>query len=154
MTTNIKKINTTWSEFDSDIAIFSNFIKQFNFDKNSVILSIKRGGFTTSSTLSNKLSIPLSVVSYQTRDGAQTLPKFLESEMLTFDKKIIIPDDIYDSGKTIETIVEYLTIVYQIPIENIMGLFHYNSDEIQNTKLKCYHSCHKSNGNWIEYPWE
>lgn len=138
-----KKLFTSWVDFENDIDLFKKFIKEHKFDENSIILALKRGGFTTSCTLSNRLNIPLSVVSYQTRDGNNALPKFLESEMITSDMKIIIPDDIYDSGKTIETIVEYLTSVYRIPIENIMGLFHYYSDNISKTKLKTYKILHQ-----------
>lgn len=151
---NIEKIYMTWEHFDSDIEKFTEVIKQHNFDKNSIILTLKRGAFTTSCKLSNILNLPISVVAYQTRDGKHIMPQFLEREMITHDTKIIIPDDIYDTGKTIETIVEYLTIVFAVPLENILGLFHYSSEEISKTKLKHSYFSRKNEGSWVVLPWE
>ncbi len=151
---NIKKIYMTWDDFDADIEEFSKVIKQYNFDSNSIILTLKRGAFTTSCKLSNVLDIPISVVAYQTRDGNHIMPQFLEREMITSETKIIIPDDIYDTGKTIETIIEYLMVVFNVPSENILGLFHYASNEITKTKLKQYYYSRKNEGSWVVLPWE
>lgn len=150
----ITKIYMKWDQFDKDISVFIEFINQHHFDKDVVILGLKRGGFPTASALSNKTNIPVSTVSYQTRDGNDFEPKFLEPELIKEAKKVIIPDDIYDTGVTVENTVDALNKQFGIEYHNIMGLFHYSSDKINDTDMKHYKVCSNNNGCWIVYPWE
>jgi len=144
----------TWDEFDDDIADFTEYLKKLKFDKDSVILGLKRGGLPSAVALSNKLSIPISIVSFQTRDGDDTEPKFLEPEMIKNAEKIIIIDDIYDTGLTIEKIVNELDTQFDKSIENIAGLFHYGSLKLQESKLKYYRCIDTNGGFWVVFPWE
>ena len=144
----------SWEKFDKDIAEFVKFINENDFAKDSVILAVKRGGFASSTALSNKLGIEVSTVTYQLRDGQDKYPKFLEPDLIDSAKKIIIPDDIYDTGKTIEDIVSSLVNVYGFSLDNIAGLFHYGSENLKNTKLKLYKVIEPNNGLWCVFPWE
>lgn len=148
------KVFMTWEQFDTDIDEFISVINSLEFNKNVVILAVKRGGFITAATLSNRLGFPISTVAFQTRDGDDIKPEFLEPEMINTDTKIIIPDDIYDSGLTVESIIEMLVNTFAIKRENIFGLFHYGSDKIYNTTLVNYLSIRNNNGNWCVFPWE
>ena len=80
MTTDVEKIYMTWEQFDKDINNFTGWLKTNNFTDNAVILALKRGGFPTSTTLSNKTGTPISTVAFQTRDGDDTIPNFLEPD--------------------------------------------------------------------------
>jgi hypoxanthine phosphoribosyltransferase len=148
------KIFMTWDEFDSDINEFISMVNSHEFDKNSVILALKRGGFTTACTLSNKLGIPISTVAFQTRDGNDVEPRFLEPEMINENTKIILPDDIYDTGLTVEKTVKMLVNTFGVNRDNILGLFHYGSDKLINSRLNKVLCIRKNNGNWCVFPWE
>ncbi len=145
----------TWEKFDSDITDFIDYLRGIYIpNNNTVILGLKRGGLPTAVALSNKLDIPISMVSFQTRDANDTIPKFLEPEMFNETTCVIIPDDIYDSGLTIESIVNQLEVQFGILPGNIIGLFHYNSDNIEKTSLKHYKSMENNQNSWVCFPWE
>lgn len=148
------KIYMTWSKFDLDIKDFIQFLKESDFLNESVILALKRGGFPTAAALSNKLDIPMSTVAFQTRDGKNSSPVFLEPDLIVKHSKFIIPDDIYDTGLTVETIISKLVEDYDIAIENMIGLFHYSSKNILKSTLKNYKSLDFNNGSWVVFPWE
>jgi len=150
----IKKIHMSWEMFDEDINDFLGYIDNQSLGTKPVIIGLKRGGLPTSTTLSNKLDIPISVVSFQTRDNDDIVPNFLEPEMLKDATSIIIPDDIYDTGHTVETIVKSLVNDYNIPLDKIIGLFHYYTDKINDSKLKLRLSVRDNEGCWIVMPWE
>lgn len=152
--TNMNKIYMTWENFDSDIKEFIDFITLNDFMKDSVILALKRGGFASAIALSNKTGIPVSTVTYQTRDGNDSVPNFLEPDLIKNAKKIIIPDDIYDTGLTVENTVAELVNKFEVPIENIAGLFHYVSDNLTKTELKLVKYMRHNDGRWVRFPWE
>jgi hypoxanthine phosphoribosyltransferase len=152
-----EKIYMTWERFDKDIDIFVEFITEQKFIADSVILTLKRGAFPTACKLSNKTGIPISVVSYQTRDGNDEKPVFLEPDLIRNAKRIIIPDDIYDTGKTVTDVITALisgNADFNIGINDILGLFHYGSDEIHNSILNNYKIITPNNGKWVVMPWE
>ena len=150
----MSKIYMSWENFDSDVREFIDFITQNNFIHNSVILALKRGGFASAIALSNKTGIPISTVTYQTRDGNDSAPNFLEPELIKNAKKIIIPDDIYDTGLTVENTVSSLINNFDVSIDNIVGLFHYGSDNLKSTNLKLCKSIRHNDGEWVQFPWE
>ena len=148
------EIVLTWDEFDVHITKFINGIKKFKFDENTTILALKRGGFTTATTLSNKLGLPISTVCYQTRDGIDSEPQFLEPSLLIPGNKIIIPDDIYDTGVTVENTITVLVDDYGIALTDILGVFHFSSDHIYSSKMGVYIIGASNKGNWVRFPWE
>ena len=150
----ITKVYMTWKQFDDDINDFVEFIRQYEFDSDSVILALKRGGFATAATMSNKTGIPVSTVTFQTRDGDDIKPYFLEPDLITRATKIILPDDIYDTGTTVEKTINALITDYNVPIDNIVGLFHYGSENIYSTSLNYYRVVQRNHGSWICFPWE
>jgi len=149
-----EKIYMSWDQFDSDINEFIKIINKKGFDKNSVILALKRGGFPTACALSNKLKKPMSTVTYQTRDGDDLEPRFLEPELINKDVKIILPDDIYDSGLTVENTVAALIEKFSVERVNILGLFHYGSSKMSQTSLITYECMRSNNGKWVHFSWE
>jgi len=149
----MNKIYLSWEGFERDIETFSNYLGDFNLKENTIILGVKRGGFTTSATLSNRLGFPVSTVKFQSRDGNDTKPIFLESEMINKDSTVIIPDDIYDTGLTINTIIKKLTEDCKIPLRNIIGLFHFHNGAIKS-ELIHYKAIKNTGGLWAVLPWE
>ena len=149
-----EKIYMTWDKFDKDIQEFIEYLNTFGFNKDVVIIGLERGGLPTSTALSNKMNIPISIISFQTRDGNDVLPQFLEPNLIKNAKKIIIPDDIYDTGLTIETIVKELEEQFNKTLDDIVGLFHYASDKIFKSRLKFYRILDNNEGKWVVFPWE
>jgi len=150
----VEKTYMSWEKFDADIIEFISYLGKHNFKDDAVIIALKRGGFPTAAALSNKMDIPVSVVSFQTRDGDDVTPQFLEPELIKNASKIIIPDDIYDSGLTVETLIKELQSQFDIPLENMVGLFHYGSDNLPQTKLKFYRVLDSNEGKWVVFPFE
>lgn len=149
-----EKVYMSWEQFDSDINEFISIVNNRGFDENSVILALKRGGFPTACALSNKMGIPISTVAFQTRDGDDLEPRFLEPELINKDTKIILPDDIYDTGLTVEKTVEVLEEKFSIDPNNILGLFHYSSVRLEQTSLIHYESMRSNDGRWVNFVWE
>jgi hypoxanthine phosphoribosyltransferase len=150
----VEKTYMSWDKFDSDITEFIKYLETYEFDKDSVIVGLKRGGFPAAAALSNKMDIPVSVVAFQTRDGDDVVPQFLEPESIKSAKKIIIPDDIYDSGLTVETLVKELQSQFGKSLDDMAGLFHYGSDKLPSTELKFYRVLDSNEGKWVCFPWE
>lgn len=150
----VEKTYMSWDKFDEDTNEFIKYLKTYEFDKDSVIVALKRGGFPTAAALSNKMDIPVSVVAFQTRDGGDTTPQFLEPDLIKSAKRVIIPDDIYDSGLTVETLIKELQSQFDISLDNIAGCFHYGSNAIPDTNLKFYIVLDSNEGKWVVFPWE
>lgn len=70
------------------------------------VVGISRGGLIASTVLSHRLKIPLRVVEWSTRDtGFQYCPEDLYQSIIE-GKKILLVDDIVDSGKTIRELLD------------------------------------------------
>jgi hypoxanthine phosphoribosyltransferase len=78
----VEKTYMSWEKFDEDINEFIKYVENYNFVEDAIIVALKRGGFPTAAALSNKLDIPVSVVAFQTRDGDDVTPQFLEPELI------------------------------------------------------------------------
>jgi hypoxanthine phosphoribosyltransferase len=150
----VEKTYMSWEKFDKDIEEFITYLNNYEFNNNVVIVGLKRGGFPTAAALSNKMDIPVSVVSFQTRDGDDVKPNFLEPDLIKNASKVIIPDDIYDSGLTVETLVKELQSQFGKSLDDMAGLFHYGSDKLPSTELKFYRVLDSNEGKWIVFPWE
>jgi hypoxanthine phosphoribosyltransferase len=78
-----------------------------------LIVSVNRGGLVPGVYLSHALKVPHLPIHYQTRDSAQANHskgewKFsFKPYAFHYDKKILLVDDINDSGKTLKTIMSH-----------------------------------------------
>ena len=116
------------------------------------IVAIYRGGFPLGVHLSNILKCPLSLVKYQSRDGEDHKAEWLLN--LTDDKKLhskffpelIVVDDIYDTGKTMKKVMQFLSYWRA---DKIQGFCLYGKKNNLNVS---YANEHK--GHWIVFPWE
>ena len=76
------------------------------------IVAISRGGLTLGHLLSDLLRIPVSTITIQSYTDIKTQGEVKITEKLQSsirDKRIILVDDVSDSGKTLVRAVEYLT---------------------------------------------
>lgn len=83
----------TWEDVNRGI---DSFIQNFNFGGIELILGISRGGLVPATLLSQKTNIPMKAV-----DPFSDVSEFV-------DKKVLIVDDIYDSGRTLKYFKDHL----------------------------------------------
>ena len=67
-----------------------------------LVLSINRGGCIPGIYLSHYLKVPHKVINVQLRDGDRDIDFELQKKYLTNKKRVLIVDDINDTGKTFE----------------------------------------------------
>lgn len=152
----VDKTYMTWDMFDKTTKGFVKYINALNLGS-SCVLGIKRGGLPPATMISNHCGIPISLVTYQTRDGEDTVPVFLEPRIIENSDTIILIDDILDSGKTIANIVSQLRNSF--PHKELIGIFYYANKETYSAlsmtiKIDKWNVDKISNGEWIVFPWE
>lgn len=161
--------NYTDHSFKSDIQK----IRSMFFDKEiDAIIAPFRGGLTLGTKLSHVLDLPLGIINYQRLDSnSKTSTIQLAIEPVGKDdigeevpfwamKKILLVDDILDTGYTMEKIYRYLQLINpDIDITIVclfgsdVGIAHVaNNLEIDSNKLVCLRP---NNGRWILFEtWE
>ncbi len=92
----------SYAEYDADMYSLLSKIKQSN-KKYDYVVGIKRGGLIPAVCLSHALNIPLYNLDWSTRDWAV---QDIRNQVLQPESKILLVDDICDSGKTLTTLKE------------------------------------------------
>ncbi len=132
------KIYYTWRDYEADISQ----VRDFEFDH---VVGIYRGSLPMAVQISNVFDVPMSIIGLQTRDGNDKEPYMIKAADPSPEKMLIV-DDIYDTGRTMKKILQHLT--------------HYSADRIQgfclfgkkNNFNVSYANEH--DGSWIVFPWE
>jgi hypoxanthine phosphoribosyltransferase len=116
-------------------------VKNFEFDH---VVGIYRGSLPMAVHISNVFDVPMSIVGFQTRDGKDTEPYMIKAGKAP--TQILVVDDIYDSGYTMKSVIQFLS--------------HYSADRIQSfclfgkeNKLNVSYA-NEHDGSWIVFPWE
>lgn len=121
------------------------------------IVGIVRGGAIPAIHLSHMLEIPVQMLHWSTRDVKLV---FSESncwipEDLQLGKKILIVEDIIDTGASLSAIFsDWESSIYgELPYENIKtAAMWYNQKNKEKIYCDYYHMLHT--GEWITFPWE
>jgi len=140
------KVYLTWGDYDDGMEQIHNYILDtVGEDTSKVhIVGIYRGSLLMGSHLSNVLDAPMSIVKFQTRDGDDKSPYFIYDAGIKDDDYVFIVDDIYDTGLTMNKVVDFvnhkntytLTLVEKPNSENDYGFLENTDDE------------------WFVFPWE
>lgn len=96
----------TQEDFDHDIRSIVSQLRGRQFD---IIVGINRGGCLPAVCLSHALKTPTTMIDYSTRDGINIHPKSLWSffsRLVETHPRILIVDDLIDSGKAMTTVIE------------------------------------------------
>ena len=116
-----------------------------------IVLGINRGGCIPGVYLSHRLKTPHEVLDIRLRDHKTKPDLRVLEKAFAFQKKILIIDDINDSGETFNYIVEHFgkheqRIKFAALINNIPSKtkVDYHGYEIDKSK----------NPAWIVFPWE
>ena len=144
----MKKYYYSYSEFIVDISNLSNQIKEYKPD---AILAVARGGLTISHFLAQALNIrrvlTLNSIHYDNDKKLDSLEIFNIPSLSSY-KKVVIVDDIIDSGETLKEILLLLQNRYQ-HCEFKLATIFYKSTAV----IKADYSV-KEAFDWIDFFWE
>jgi len=151
-----KKINYTYDDFEEGVeSIYKNIMAVGQpYDR---IVGIARGGLFLANRLSYKLELPMTPLSWSTRDGNEKECNAWIPEDINNGDKILIVDDIIDSGKTIREILEdwNSSVFEDLKVENIsIACCYWNVD--QETTPDFFHRTieRSKDDGWVEFFWE
>lgn len=103
------KLRFSYGQMESTL---DNFVKQIvkNPDPYDRIIGIARGGLVPAVRLSHRLGVPMCIVTWTLRDGNIQSHADIQQivQLLKQGKRLLIVEDIIDSGRTINSILEYL----------------------------------------------
>ena len=137
-----------FEEFREDIKLLSKQIKEYNPD---CLVPIARGGLTIGHFLAESLEIrDVVVINTKSYDKDKKLDKVevFNIPNLSGFKKIVIVDDISDSGDTLEEVIKVIKTIYpDIEIKIATIFYKPTSKVIPDFKLKVAKD-------WIIFFWE
>ena len=165
MTSNI---NLSWQEIQEDCQALANKVSHIEF---TCIIGVANGGMIPATLIAKKLKVnkllSCNLKSYQDdkpREGAHAETDVVETisfpdwEELRKERKILIVDDLVDTGLTLKAIKQYNNIInyerfpYKQPEKNWVFATLYNKPK---SKFKPDYTIRQfDNDAWIVFPWE
>jgi hypoxanthine phosphoribosyltransferase len=143
--------NLTWQGFGEAARALAREIAADGFEPD-LILSIARGGLFVAGALGYALSVKnLHVMNVEFYDGIGTtldMPVMLPPVPQAVDfsaKKVLIADDVADSGKTIELVYEFIRD--QVDAARTVVIY-----EKPRSLIKCDYVWRRTD-QWINFPW-
>ena len=100
-----KEINYTHSEFEAGVKQIVNNIRATGTEY-SRIVGLVRGGLPLATRLSYILEVPITTITWSTRDFAEKEYNEIVAEDMNNGQKILLVDDIIDSGETIRQVID------------------------------------------------
>jgi len=148
----VEHIKYTQEQFDLDV---TKLIKQLEDDdfKPELIIGILRGGAIPAIHLSHILNCPVKVIEWSTRDSLIKDHKALDkiAIMAEHGMKVLIIDDIVDSGKTISEIKQRMFDTE----DNIRyASLWYNPSQDTEVDFWCNSVNRATDERWVIFPWE
>ena len=144
----MKKLYYSYEMLKNDTFELLNLCKNF---KEDAILGVSRGGLTLSHLMSQALNqrnlFIINAISYNKKEQKDIVEIFNIPNLSGFNKVLIV-DDIIDSGKTIKEILALLSTTYP-NIEFKIATLFYKQDAL----IKPDFSVNKTDI-WIEFFWE
>ena len=111
--------------------------------------------------ISNVRKVPMSIIGFQTRDGKDKQPYWIHNELkedtrfytepYVEGQTILIVDDIYDTGYTMDNVIKFVKSqrTKPSPMPTVVGFCLFGK---QNAKDIYYANEH--DGSWVSFPWE
>jgi len=159
----MSKTIITWEEIQRDSTYLSNELYHLNF---SCIIGVANGGMIPATLIAKQLKVnkllSCNLKSYQEdkpREGAHSQSdvvktiSFPEWSMLREEDRVLIVDDLVDTGLTLKRIKQYNNIInHDQPEKNWIFATLYNKPR---STLKPDHTVREfHNDEWIVFPWE
>jgi len=139
-----EKLYYNWDQYTIDI---KRIVDNYEFDS---VVALYRGSLPIATHLTNITDATMSVIKYQSygKDEKQSIdtkaPTWLVQEMIR-PKKVLIIDDIYDTGNTIRRCKEFIgDVSWDVTYLTIFGKA--NSDGVEYLRER--------EDRWVVFPWE
>lgn len=139
------------SEFNTDI---KQLVKQLEGKQFDVIVGINRGGCIPAVCLSHALKTPCTMIDFSTRDGINFHPRSLFTyfeELSQQCPKILIVDDLIDSGKAMKALLPIVKCYTQPSLAVLL----YNTDVVLD--IETYYGTafsRKAEPRYFDFFWE
>lgn len=156
-------ITLSWQLIDEYLWKIEQQIRASGFTPDYIV-GIVRGGAIPAVLLSHRLGIPVVMVHWNTRDKGidrRESNAWLSEDINFNNKKVLVVDDIVDTGKTIEELFEDWSIRKEVGSEPTLALDNirvcaiiYN--EVQHMYVDYYAQSINRNEDdrWVQFPWE
>lgn len=144
------------SNFDKDIETLVRKIKRSKVEF-SYIVALSRGGLIPGVILSHKLGLRLVPISWSTRDHENKESNCWVPEDINNGKKVLVVDDIVDSGEALRTMFEdwNLSVCKKLDYNNIyVASLIYNKDQSIVSNFYGTKISRKKTPEWFEFWWE
>ena len=142
-----------WEDVDMIMASMAHEVRRLHLPQFEAVIGIARGGLVPATILSHKLNLPLIPMTIQLRDGkgphCDPLAEIARvAARLDPRKRVLIVDDINDSGKTLQLIQDNWPKNMKRPITAVMcerASSPFAADIVGFTE---------DTGRWLLYAWE
>lgn len=152
----MKKIKYTKKQFDNDIDTLVKKIEKSKVQYDYIV-ALSRGGLIPGVVLSHKLKLRLVPISWSTRDFQERETNCWIPEDVNKGCKILVVDDIIDSGESLETMFEdwNSSVQNKLNYENIdVACLIYNKEQGIVPKYYASKIQRSKNPEWIVFWWE
>jgi hypoxanthine phosphoribosyltransferase len=147
----MKKIKYNYKEFEDGVDYILNNIRAVGTTYDRVV-GLARGGLPLAVRLSYELGMPLECITWSHRDFAQKEYNDIPADDMRDGQKILLVDDIIDSGLTINSLLETWGV---FPKENLsIACCYYNID--QDIQPDFWHKTieRSTDDSWVDFWWE
>ena len=147
----MKYIEYTIEHFAADVTLLHTWIKMSNkqYDK---VVGIARGGLPLATALSYKLNVPLDVIFWQTRGTSNKVMNTFLAEEIALGKRILLVDDIIDSGVAMKEIKESFGIDATSNVD--IAVLYYNVAQSVKPTYAVRPIDRTTETRWINFWWE
>ena len=164
---NIRYKFMTTTDIKNDSKKLAQKLRPYIFPETTLIIAVARGGLIPAQYVAYELGIRnMHLVSARSYDDEERLGKIKLKGMMNIDYSkvdtVIIIDDIYDSGRTMDSILYYLETTYENFCDHdiiFIGGVLYSQKKIKNLKkcgIMCAKKIKKIDGirPWVVFPWD
>ena len=144
----MNKLWYTWEEMRRDVNVLARDIVLDNFDP-VVIVGLSRGGLTPGVMLSHWFKKPFKSVASALRD----FPEWEEYLPRPTDKRVLIVDDICDSGETFHKMANHI-IKKANGVDVRFATLWWNNECDFEPKYYVREIAKDSTNTWVHFPWE
>ena len=143
-----KKLWYKWDEMRRDVNTLCRDISLDKFDP-QVIVGISRGGLTPGVMISHWMQRPFKPIKTSLRD----FPEWEDYLPKKTDERVLIVDDICDSGETFQKISDFIK-ERGVSVEVRFASLWWNNEVDFEPHYYVQECAKDSEGIWIHFPWE